>query len=124
MTSLIDVVLLLLIFFLLSSSFVLQPGIKVNPPRGLSQSGVRDSQFIVNVTAQDPPLVFINDQLTSLERLGVEFRRVARTKPDASIILRADRSVPHGLVTEIMGLALEAGVGVVIATKPGGDRVP
>jgi biopolymer transport protein ExbD len=53
MTALIDVVLLLLIFFMLSSSFVLQPGIEVNPPRGF-HSGVRDSRHIVTVLAQEP----------------------------------------------------------------------
>jgi biopolymer transport protein ExbD len=118
MTPLIDVVLLLLIFFILSSTFVLQPGIKVTPPRGVSNSGVRDSQFIVNVSSQQPPLIFLNDQVTSLSQLETEFRRIARIKADATVILRADAAVPHGLVTEIMSLALEAGVAVVVATKP------
>jgi len=119
MTPLIDVVLLLLIFFLLSSSFVLQPGIKVSPPRGVTNSGVRDAQFIINISAQQPPMIFLNDQVTTLEQLQGEFRRIARAKSDATVILRADASVSHGLVTEIMSMALESGVGVVIATKPG-----
>ncbi|MDX6766683.1 MAG: biopolymer transporter ExbD [Candidatus Methylacidiphilales bacterium] len=120
MTPLIDVVLLLLIFFILSSSFVLQPGIKVSPPRGVSNSGVRDIQFIVNISAQNPPMIFLNDKVTDLAQLENEFRRIARSKPDATVVLRADAAVTHGLVTEVMSMALSAGVAVVVATKPGG----
>lgn len=124
MTSLIDVVLLLLIFFILSSSFVLQPGIKVNPPRGISKSGVSNTRFILNVTAQNPPLIFLNDQVITLDRLDGEFRRMARASSNASVVLRADSAVSHGLVTEIMGRALEAGVAVIIATKPQVQEAP
>lgn len=124
MTALIDVVLLLLIFFILSSSFVLQPGIKVTPPRGISKSGVSNARFIINVTAQTPPMIFLNDQIIPIDRLDAEFRRMARANVDASVILRADGSVPHGLVTDIMSRALEAGVNVVIATKPAERPAP
>jgi biopolymer transport protein ExbD len=39
-------------------------------------------------------------------------------------VVRADAEVPHGLVTEVMGRALEAGVAVVIATKPAAASKP
>jgi biopolymer transport protein ExbD len=124
MTALIDVVLLLLIFFILSSSFVLQPGIKVNPPRGISQSGISSTRSILSITAQNPPMLFLNDQVIALDRLEGEFRRMARANSNASIVVRADAEVPHGLVTEVMGRALEAGVAVVIATKPAAASTP
>jgi biopolymer transport protein ExbD len=124
MTALIDVVLLLLIFFILSSSFVLQPGIKVNPPRGISQSGISNTRSILSITAQNPPMLFLNDQVIALDRLEGEFRRMARANSNASIVVRADAEVPHGLVTEVMGRALEAGVAVVIATKPAAASTP
>ena len=46
----VSVVLLLLCFFLLSSSFVLQPGIKVDPPRSVVGVGTPASRLIVAVT--------------------------------------------------------------------------
>jgi len=118
MTALIDVVLTLLIFFMLSSTFVLQPGIKVNPPRGPGGSGIRDSRYILNVTAQHPPMIFLNDQVVPLEKLDAAMKAIAREQVDATLVLRADRDVPHGLVTEIMSRALAAGLGVMIATQP------
>lgn len=118
MTPLIDVVLLLLIFFILSSSFVLQPGIKVTPPRGLARSGITNTRFILNITAQQPPLMFLNDQLIDPARLDTEFRRMARSQPDAVVVVRADGAVSHATVTEVMSRALNAGVAVIIATRP------
>src|ERR1700748_3182378 len=45
-----NVILLLLCFFLLSSSFILQPGIKVNLPRSVSGGVPPASRLIVAVT--------------------------------------------------------------------------
>jgi biopolymer transport protein ExbD len=117
-TPLIDVVLLLIIFFMLSSSFVLQPGIKVDPPKGRVNTGVTDSRYVINVTAQQPPLIFLNDQLTSLDRLKDVLIEIAREETEVTVILRVDQAVSHGFVTEIMNKALEAGVSVLIATQP------
>ncbi|MDZ4787903.1 MAG: biopolymer transporter ExbD [Blastochloris sp.] len=117
-TPLIDVVLLLLIFFMLSSTFVLQPGIKVNPPKGLNNTGVSDSRHIINITAQKPPVVFLNDQITSLDQLSKDLNVISKKDVDVTVILRADQDVPHGFVTQIMNIALETGVSVLIATQP------
>ena len=122
MTPLIDVVLTLIIFFILSSTFVLQPGIQVNPPRGPSHGGVRDIRYIINVTSQDPPVIFLNDQIMPLDKLEAEIKEIARRQTDATVVLRADRNVPHGFVTDILTRALAAGVGVVIATRPPEER--
>ncbi|MEO0453276.1 MAG: biopolymer transporter ExbD [Verrucomicrobiota bacterium] len=116
MTALIDVVLLLLIFFILSSSFVLQPGIEINPPRGL-HTGVRESRHIVTMT-HDPALIFYNDRVIEAEDLVEEFYTVAHETDDISLIIRADERVSHGEVVEIMNQAIQAGLTVIIATKP------
>ncbi|MDD5262271.1 MAG: biopolymer transporter ExbD [Methylacidiphilales bacterium] len=125
MTPLIDMVLTLIIFFILSSTFVLQPGVKVNLPRGPSHGGIRDIRYVLNVTAQDPPVIFLNDQVITMEKLEGELKRISKKQADATVVLRADRNVPHGFVTEILTHALAADVGVVIATQPpGADSGP
>ena len=121
MTPLIDVVLTLIIFFILSSTFVLQPGIQVNPPRGPLHGGVRHVRYIINVTSQNPPVIFLNDQILPLEKLEIELKDIAKRQTDATVVLRADRNVPHGFVTDILTHALAAGVRVVIATRPAED---
>ena len=116
-TALVNVVLLLLVFFLLSSTFVIQPGIKVSPPVGISGGGVRDSRYIINVTAQNPPLIFFNNQLIAMDKLEAELKEIAAKQPNASVVLRADENVSHGVVTEIMNHAFKAGVQPLIATQ-------
>src|ERR1700679_554719 len=76
-----NVVLLLLCFFLLSSSFVLQPGIKVDPPRSMFAHGTPASRLIVAVTLAPQqydekgaplprqPVLYFNNQIVTLAGL-------------------------------------------------------
>ena len=67
MAPLVDVILLLLIFFLLTSSFVFQPGIVVDPPTpGQSKGGVNDTRYVITATAGLTPQIFFNDRALSL----------------------------------------------------------
>ena len=115
-TAMIDVVLLLLIFFMLNSSFVLQPGIEVTPPRGLD-TGVRDTRYVINITGGGEPRIFFNEQLLPIEKLKSQLSRLGRRMDDARVIIRADRDVSHGTVTEVMNLAIQSGLSVIIATQ-------
>ena len=72
MAPLVDVILLLLIFFLLTSSFVFQPGIVVDPPTpGQSKGGVNDTRYVITATAGLTPQIFFNDRATDLVQLRV-----------------------------------------------------
>jgi biopolymer transport protein ExbD len=117
LTPLVNVVLLLLVFFLLGSTFVIQPGIKVNPPAGLFKGGLSDVRYVINITAQDPPLVFFNNQLVSAEQLGAELQQLAAKQPKATVVVRADGGVPHGMVTQVMNQAFAARLEVLNATQ-------
>lgn len=115
---LIDVVLLLLIFFILSSSFVLQPGVKITMPSTLDGNhGVTNVRHILAITAADPPLVFFNDQISSREKLPEQFRQIAGEGKGNSLVIKADRHVPYGTVVDIMNQALAEGLSVVVATQ-------
>jgi biopolymer transport protein ExbD len=117
-TAFIDVVLLLLLFFVLGSSFVLQPGIKVNPPRAFYEGGARDARYIVNITAQQPPRIFLNDQLTNLDKLVTDMAAIARREGDVTVLIRADRNAPYGVVSEALDRSLGAGLSVMLAMSP------
>lgn len=121
-TPLVDVVLLLLIFFLLTSSFVFQPGIKIDPPYG-SGAGGANTRHIISISAQNPPLIFFNDQITTLETLEKKLGRLARRQPNTTLVIKADQAVPHGLVTEVMNFSLNAGLPVLIATQRKKDGI-
>ncbi|MDR1145623.1 MAG: biopolymer transporter ExbD [Verrucomicrobiales bacterium] len=118
LTPLLNVVLLLLVFFLLGSTFVIQPGIKVNPPTALTGSGLNGIRYVINVTAQEPPLIFFNNQIIGLAELQAELRQLAARQPGVMVALRADQRVPYGMIMDIMSRALDAGVQVLNATQP------
>ncbi len=112
----VDVVFLLLIFFVLSSSFVLQPAIKVFlPPSPVKTTGTFRGQ-VVTVTREN--LLFFNEQRTTLEALQKSLQAAGQQRVQ-ELIIKADKQVPHGTVVQIMSMAVEAGIPVVnIATRP------
>jgi biopolymer transport protein ExbD len=113
----VNVVLLLLCFFLLSSSFVLQPGIKVDPPRSVVAVGTPASRLIVAVTlspqqydAQGAPLkrqpiLYFNDQIVTLEGFRAALEQVPSSRVAPSLIIKADKNVPLDLIVGIIDIA-------------------
>ncbi|MGM0381373.1 MAG: ExbD/TolR family protein [bacterium] len=108
----IDIVFLLLIFFMVSTTFVMQPGLQITLPRGGSETEVQPDRWVVTLTAERE--VYLNDENYPLRRLGEAFQQENRP-----LVLRADRAVPHGLVVSVLDQARSAGIEVVdISTRP------
>lgn len=124
MTALIDVVLLLIIFFMLSSTFVLQPGVKVTPPRTGVGGGITNSRYVINVVNNNPPMIFFNDQITDLKNLAAQLAAISSERGERTVVLRADKEVSHGTVSEILGLAIRARVSVLLASDTPPPRPP
>jgi biopolymer transport protein ExbD len=113
----VDVVFLLLIFFVLSSSFVLQPGIKVDLQPSKIIGASQFQGLVVTVTREN--LLFFNEQRTTLDGLKKSLQMAAQRGRNQELIIKADRQVPHGTVVELMSMALEAGIPAInIATRP------
>lgn len=120
-TPLIDVVLQLLIFFALTSSFVFNPGIKVDIPEYTTAESVKATDLIVTITKSNE--VFYKDKYVSpiegFKQLRLEFRKDAAATKEPHLIIKADVGVPFGKVVEIMLLASEEGIyNQTIATRP------
>jgi biopolymer transport protein ExbD len=112
----VDLCFLLLLLFLVSSTFLLHPGISVNLPFSNFTLGPQKNPVIVSITAAPYPLVYYRDQQIKLEDLA--HRLEENRSPDRSIIIQADRLTPQGSVVEVMNLCLENGYSVVLATSP------
>jgi len=124
----VNVVLLLLCFFLLSSSFVLQPGIKVDPPRMSSAVETPSSRLIVAITLgpqkyddngqplKREPVIYFNDEIVSLDGLRAALDQLP-TGPEApALVLKADKDVSLDQITQVVDVAHR--FTVVIATQP------
>ena len=112
---LIDVVFLLLFFFLLSSTFVLQPGISVSLPFSRFTLGPQINQQIISITGGAAPVIYFRDQKVSLDQLG-PLLDTAKSE-GRPIIIKADRFTPYELVVAVTNAALEHGISsVALAT--------
>ncbi len=117
LTPLVDVIFLLLIFFMLSSTFILQPGIKVELPRAKQVPQNKEENMVVTLTRENQ--VFFNNELTTLEGLKRRMRMTSRKNQNATLIIKADTNSRHGNVVQIMNIARQAGIEkMAIATKP------
>ncbi len=112
-----DVVFLLIFFLLLSSNFILQPGISVSVPLSRFTLGPQINPQIIGITGGAAPAIYFRDQKIALEQLGPLLD--AAKKEGRPIIIKADRLTPYALVVEVTNLALERGIAsVALATTP------
>ncbi len=116
-SSLTDIVLLLLIFFLLSSTFIVQPGIKVQLPKAESSEEVLDKSIIVTIAPNG--MYYINDMQVVISELGARLNSMVREFPSEMVIIKADESISTGRLVEVMDICLKAGLSrFSIATEP------
>lgn len=114
--SLTDIIFLLLVFFLLSSTFVLQPGIKVQLPVTATEPDISSEKSIV-VSLTKEGAVYLNDDLVNRVELGARLRQRVIDVGNPIIVLRADKSILIENLVEIMDIAKSAGAErFVIAT--------
>jgi biopolymer transport protein ExbD len=117
-TSLIDVVLLLLIFFMISTTFVTQPGIRVDLPKSSTKvDNVAQESNTVVITADSK--IYINRQeVASIEELRAQLVKLQEEQPGELIIVKADEKVAHGIVVSVMDIAKTSGFSrIAIATR-------
>lgn len=114
---LVDVVFLLIFFLLLSSNFMLQPGIAVSVPFSRFMLGPQQNPQIISITGGAASAIYFRDQKTTLEQLGPLLD--AAKRENRSIIIKADRSTPYELVIAVTNAAIEHGISSVsLATAP------
>lgn len=115
-TNLVDVVLVILIVFMISAP-LMQSGIEVNLPKTkVADATVSDG---VVVTIDQKGFTFIDDRLTELNQFEQKIKEAYNVASSKKVFLRADASVTHGTVVDIMGRIKAAGISEVgLVTMP------
>lgn len=114
-TPLIDAVLLLLIFFMVSSSFVVQPGIKVELPE--SESGDVQARDEIRIALNADGVVFFDNRQMTLGQLTEALATLQGSiNKRETAIIQADKRVPHGTVVSVMDIVQSAGLKLAIGT--------
>ena len=112
---LVDVVFLLLIFFMLSTTFEVNPGIKVNLPESTSKEITKEPKEIKILITKSGKLYYNGKKIT-LSDLEKKFKNLKDKKK--LIIIEADRYAYHGTVVTVMDIAKTEGFNnFAIATR-------
>jgi biopolymer transport protein ExbD len=112
---LLDVIFLLIFFLVLSSNFILQPGISVSVPLSRFTLGPQINPQIISITGGGASAIYFRDQKVTVDQLGPLLD--AAKKEGRPIIIKADRLTPYALVVEVTNLSLEHGItSVALAT--------
>ena len=103
-----DVVLVLLVIFMVTTPFLFQGDFQVKLPKVAAPSPNLPETVTITITQGDK--VYLNDKETALEKLSGQLAEILRVKPQAMVVLNADKNVTHGTVAEVMSKAYLAGV--------------
>jgi biopolymer transport protein ExbD len=112
----VDVAFQLIIFFMVSTTFItLQSGLPVDLPQATT-SAVTSSD-IPSVTINKDNQIFIGSTPVTLETLEAQLKATLQDTGFNIVILRADKSVLHGLSVQVMDILRKAGAQrIAIAT--------
>jgi biopolymer transport protein ExbD len=113
---LIDVLLNLMMYFLLTSSFMMQPGLKIKLPEAKTTEQGVAQPVMVSVTQNNA--VFYKDRQVTIPEL--ETLLAAEGKNNRFVlVIKGDQAASHGLVVKILDIARLAGAEkLIIATSP------
>ena len=98
---LIDVVFLQLIYFMLTSSFIMQPGLKINLPQAATSETLTKKEVIVDISKEG---AMFSENPVSIEELEAIFGRPP-SNTDAVLIIKSDQKTEHGIVVGVMDSA-------------------
>jgi len=113
-TPLIDMIFLLLIFFLLTSGFVLQPGIKVDLPKAATGEFLQPQGIEVVISGEN--VTYFNGNVLSVQELKKLIGQAAKRKQ--AVLIKSDRRASLGRMIEVWDICRDAGVSRInIATN-------
>ena len=105
-TPLIDCMFNLLLFFMLTSNFILMPGIRINLPKALTSEAIPEKGMVVTVTQDN--LIYLNERAVTLADLAKRLEQAAAQ--DQPLLIRADRQAEIGKVVEVWDLCRDIGI--------------
>ena len=110
---LIDMVFQLLIFFMLTSTFIMQSGIRVNLPKAITSEVVDQEAIELFISAEN--IIYLGDKVITPRELRSLVRKITRKNPP--VLIKADRHASLGRVVEIWDICRDSGISKInIAT--------
>ena len=124
-TPLVDVMLVLLIIFMVTAPLI-QQGVQVNLPETRARSiDAVEQKLVLSIKADRSLWLGAGDDAARIpmDRLEDLLRANARVQREKELFLMADKTLPYGLVVEVMAAAQRAGIASVgMITNPQPER--
>lgn len=111
-----DMVFQVLLFFILSSSFIVEPGIKINLPKSQTSELQLQQKLIITIDANEQ--IFVEGKPVPVDTLEERIKLLLPYYSEKVVVIRADKNVRHGIVVKVMDIAKLAGAArLAIATE-------
>jgi biopolymer transport protein ExbD len=115
-TPLTDVVMVLLVIFMVTTPLMMNEAFKIKLPTAATAEPQPEQTTTVTVSPGN--VIYLNKAQVSLDDLkGLLASRMA-TSPDKTVVIKADKSILHGVVVKVLDIAKESGaLKLAIATE-------
>jgi biopolymer transport protein TolR len=107
-TPFVDVMLVLLIIFMVTAPMMIQ-GLNVDLPEATAKPLDSEKEHLV-ITINKDQQVYINDFEVTVESLREKLLKILQGRADRDVYLKADKSIPYGIVVQVMAEIKGAGV--------------
>ncbi|MBN2552912.1 MAG: biopolymer transporter ExbD [Spirochaetales bacterium] len=114
----IDVVFQLVVFFMVSTTFIITPGISLVLPSSQTAEPVAMSKLIITVVARDE--IYYNKEQHTLSSLNERLAEITEAEKEQikTVVLEGDRSISYSLLVEILDvLRINGFKGVNLRTR-------
>lgn len=114
MTPMIDIVFQLILFFLVSTTFAVLPGIKLNLPTSHTAEGT--SVLGITIAIDENGKMFFNDEQIEYDELAsclANYDTAKVPKEEFPVSLEADAEVKNGMIVQIFDVIRENGFSVI-----------
>lgn len=100
MTPMLDIVFILLIFFIVTATFLQEEGLDMRPPPE-SENPPETSSPVILVQVDEESRVFVNQRLTSSDRVLAAVARIRAEAPDSAVLIQPNDEAHHGIIVGI-----------------------
>jgi biopolymer transport protein ExbD len=107
-TPLVDITLVLLIIFMVTTSYIVNPSIKVDLPKAVT--GTEQVRTTLALTLTKEGQLYLNGDRSDEAKVAKLIAEELPRNPDLQAIIAADKVVPHGSVVHIIDFVKRAGV--------------
>jgi biopolymer transport protein TolR len=107
-TPFVDVMLVLLIIFMVTAPMMVE-GLNVDLPEATAKPLESEKEHLV-ITIDKDHQVYINDFQVTVESLGAKLIKILQGRSDREVYLKADKTIPYGIVVQVMAEIKGAGV--------------